>query len=56
MPRFAPSAQTRETRHRRRQIASLACGLAQWPVMLIVARIVQAGPAAPPAPAQLGKS
>ncbi len=34
-------------------IASLACGLAQWPVMLIVARLVQGGAGALVSPAAL---
>jgi EmrB/QacA subfamily drug resistance transporter len=34
-------------------IASLACGLAQWPVMLIIARIVQGAAAAMASPAAL---
>src|ERR1700756_1993505 len=34
-------------------IASLACGLAQWPIMLIIARIVQAAAGAMVSPAAL---
>jgi MFS family permease len=34
-------------------LASLACGLAQWPLMLIVARIIQGGAGALVSPAAL---
>src|SRR5258707_15840568 len=34
-------------------IASLACGLAQWPIMLVIARIVQGAAAAMASPAAL---
>ena len=37
-------------------IASLACGLAQWPIMLIIARIVQGAAGAMVSPEVLAKA